>query len=107
MIYEWRVYHIMPGEMPNILARFRDVTMDLFAKHGMRVVGFWTTGIGDSSELVYLMAFDSLADRDTKWAAFQSDPDWLKARAKSEEGGPLVARVVNSILRPTDFSPLQ
>ena len=48
-----------------------------------------------------------MEDRDKRFAAFQADPDWIAARAKSEEGGPLVASISNSILTPTKFSALK
>lgn len=107
MIYEWRVYHIAPGKMPNILARFRHVTMGLFDRHGMRVVGFWTDADEDTYDLLYLMAFDSVDERARKWREFAADPDWVEARAESEKDGQLVKGVESTLLEPTDFSPLE
>jgi len=40
-------------------------------------------------------------------AAFQVDPDWIAARNKSEEAGPIVASISNTILTPTNFSALK
>ena len=74
MIYEYRAYYALPGRMPDIQKRFNDVTMKLFAKHGIKVVGFWDTIVGESNELVYICAFDDLAHRQKAWAAFQADP---------------------------------
>ena len=42
MIYELRAYVIPSGRMPDILERFESATMDIFARHGFAVVGFWT-----------------------------------------------------------------
>ena len=44
---------------------------------------------------------------DRKWQAFQKDPDWQSARAKSEEDGPLVARINNRLWKPTYYSPMK
>ena len=108
MLYELRIYHAMPGKLPALLKRFETATVSLFEKHGIRQVGFWTVAIGESSaDLVYILKWDSMEDRDKKFAAFQADPDWIAARAKSEEGGPLVASISNSILMPTKFSALK
>ena len=107
MVYEYRAYYIMPGRMPDIQKRFADVTMNLFKKHGIQVVGFWETLFGESNELVYILAFDDVATRQKKWDAFQSDPEWQSARKASEMNGPLVQRVVNKLWKPTAFSPLQ
>ncbi|PKB65254.1 MAG: NIPSNAP family protein [SAR202 cluster bacterium Io17-Chloro-G2] len=107
MIYELRTYETIPGRLPALNARFADHTVGFFKRHGIHIVGFWTEDIGTSNQLVYMLGFDSLADREAKWAAFQADPDWNKARAESEVDGPINARVKNQILRPTAYSPMQ
>lgn len=64
--------------------------------------------IGESNQdLVYMLQWESLSDREKKFASFQSDPEWIEARRKSEEGGPLVASISNSILTPTAFSAVK
>ena len=107
MIYEYRVYEAMPGKLPALNARFREVTLRLFEKHGLKVVGFWETVVGTSNQLHYMLSFQNLGDRERAWAAFGADAEWQAARAASEKNGPLVARVQNSIWRPTDYSPMQ
>ena len=106
MIYEYRAYYAVPGRMPDIQKRFNDVTMRLFDKHRITVVGFWETVIGESNELVYICAFDDLAARQKAWDAFQADPEWQAAKKASEMNGPLIERVVNKIWKPTAFSPI-
>lgn len=107
MIYELRVYEAMPGKLATLNERFAQHTLGFFKKHGINVVGFWTEDIGTSNQLVYILSYQSLADREKRWSAFQADPDWQKLRSETEKSGPLVARVHNSILRPTAYSPLQ
>jgi hypothetical protein len=108
MLYELRVYQPVAGQMPRLLARFKDQTLPIWEKHGIRPLGFWTTLIGESSTaLTYILQWDSLADRETRWAAFQSDPAWRKARDDSERDGPIVASINNQILAPTAFSALK
>ena len=105
MIYELRVYHCLPGRLPALLKRFETATMRLFEKHGIRQLGFWTVAVGESNQdLVYMLQWESMADRDKRFAAFQADPEWIEARRKSEEDGPLLASISNSILMPTSFS---
>ncbi len=108
MIYETRVYRCLPGRLPALLKRFETVTLKLFEKHGIQQVGFFTTLVGASNqELTYILAWQSLADREQKWNAFASDPEWLAARAKTEEDGQIVANIVNQMLTPTAFSALK
>ncbi len=108
MIHELRIYRCLPGRLPALLKRFETRTLPLWEKYGIRQAGFWTTAIGESNlELTYLLAWESLAERDQKWAAFQADPEWIAARAESEKDGPIVANIVNSILQPTAFSSVR
>jgi hypothetical protein len=107
VLYEYRRYEANPGKLPALHRRFAEVTLPIWQKHGIRVVGFWEAVFGTNNELHYMLQWEDVAERDRKWEAFQSDPEWLSARAKTEEDGPLVARLTNSLWRPTKYSPLQ
>src|ERR1700730_5873057 len=41
-VYELRVYHVNEGKLDDLLRRFRDHTVRLFEKHGMKNVAYWT-----------------------------------------------------------------
>ena len=107
MIHELRIYEAVPGKLPELNKRFETITLELWERHGIRQAGFWTADIGTSNESVYLLEWESLAEREQKWSAFQADPEWNEKRAQTEANGPLVARVRNSILRPTPYSKVQ
>jgi hypothetical protein len=108
MIYELRVYQAVAGQMPKLLARFKDHTIPIWEKHGIQPIGFWTTLIGQSSNaLTYIIRWQSLADRELKWTTFQNDPAWHQARDDSERDGPIVATMNNKMLTPTAFSALK
>lgn len=105
MIHEMRVYHCVPGRLPALLRRFETITLPLWETHGIRQAGFWTNLVGTSSQdLIYLLAWTSMAEREDRWTAFQNDPDWLEKRAGTERDGPIVANISNSFLQPTGFS---
>ena len=94
--------------MAALQSRFRDHTVGLFEKHGIKNIGYWTNTVGGrSDELWYILAYDDYAARAASWAAFGADPEWQKARAESEKDGPLVHHMENRIMNPTDFSPLR
>jgi hypothetical protein len=108
MIYEMRVYRTVPGRMPALLARFQNHTLKIWERMGIRQAGFWTTLVGESSyDLTYLLAWESMAERETKWSAFMADPEWQKVRTESEKDGPINANVSNQFLLPTAFSSVQ
>jgi hypothetical protein len=108
MIYELRVYHCVPGKLPDLLKRFDTITLKLWEKHAIHLAVFWTTLVGGSSlDLTYFLKWESLAEREAKMAKFGADPEWLAARAKTEENGPIVASITNSFLAPTSFSSVK
>lgn len=111
-VYELRTYTTGPGNLPKLLTRFRDHTVDLFAKHGMKNFGYWTPAAGDpdaDNTLIYLLSHESEAAQAASFAAFRADPVWVEAKAASEKaaGGSLtVPDGVKSVtMVPTDFSP--
>ena len=108
MIHELRIYHCVPGRLPDLNKRFETITLKLWEKHGIRPVGFWTTVIGESNnDLTYLLAWESLAEREKKWAAFAADPEWIAKRAESEKDGFILSNITSSFLRPTAFSTVK
>ena len=108
MIYEYRVYTCLPGRLPALLKRFESATLKIWERHGIKQAGFWTVLVGNGNhDLHYLIAWESLADRETRWTAFLADPAWHKAKDESERDGPIVANIDSKILAPTDFSALK
>jgi NIPSNAP len=108
--YEIRTYTAAPGKLEELHARFRNHTMKIFKKHGMKVVGFWGPADkenGSENKLVYVMEFPNRAARDKAWKDFVADPEWKTARAESEKNGRLTEKVDSVILMATDYSPIK
>lgn len=104
MLYELRIYHMHEGRMPAIHRRFADVTLDLFAKHNMKVVDFWEDAEG-GHRLYYVMEHPDMAARTKNFDAFASDPEWQKAKAASEADGPIVEKVEAFFMTRVPYSP--
>ena len=108
MIHELRIYRALPGRMPALLKRFETKTLKIWERMGIRQAGFWTTVIGPHHlELTYMLAWESLAEREKKWNAFANDPVWVAKRSESEKDGPIMTHFENSILAPTPYSKLK
>jgi len=108
MIYELRVYHCVPGRLPDLIKRFDTLTLPLWKKHGIQQAGFWTVTIGPSNQdLYYMLKWESLDDRAKRFAGFQADPEWISGRAETERNGQIVASITNTILQPTTFSSVK
>jgi len=108
MIYELRIYRAVPGRLPALLSRFQNETLRIWGNHGIRQAGFWTTVVGASNqELTYFLAWESLAERETRWSAFLADPEWRAVVARTEADGPLVDNISSQLLAPTAFSSVK
>ena len=75
----------------------------------MTPVFFGETIVGPKMpNLTYMLAFDSLAAREKRWAAFSKDPEWRKMRSQpgvSDAG--IVCNISNCILRPLPASDIR
>ena len=109
MIYELRRYTAAPGKADALHNRFRTLTLSVFARHNMEVVGFWSPKdpTPETGDLVYMMRFESVEAMKAAWASFRVDPVWVAGKAESERDGRLATKVVSDVLLPTDYSPLQ
>ena len=103
--FELRTYYAAPGKLDALLARFRDHTVRLFAKHGIQNIGYWVPLDNPDNKLIYMLAFPSREARQAAWKAFSADPDWKKARSESEASGKLVTKIESVFLTATDYSP--
>lgn len=97
MLHELREYLAAPGRSAALHSRFADHTLPLFAKHGLDVAGYWTDA-EDDGRIVYLLRFPDADARSAAWAAFQTDPEWQRVKARSEADGPIVAEMHSTTL---------
>ena len=106
-VYELRVYHCYEGKLPDLQRRFREHTMKIFEKHGMKNIAYWTP-VDDpqkSNTLYYIIAHAGREAAVANWKAFGDDPEWQTVRNASEANGKIVEKVDSTFLTLTDFSP--
>jgi hypothetical protein len=115
-VFELREYTASEGNLAALDARFRDHTVKLFEKHGMQNLAYWhlmPDQKGADRKLIYILAHKSPAGGAESFGSFRKDPDWIKARAASEEkaGGSLteggMAGVKSTYLNATDYSAMK
>ena len=110
-VFEIRTYTTPPGKLEALKSRFRDHTIKVFDKYGMKSIGYWVPQDAPLKEntLIYVLSHESREAAAKSWAAFRTDPDWVKAKTESEKDGPLTVQggVTSVFADPTDFSPLK
>jgi hypothetical protein len=109
-----RLFELRTYESPSDQDHKRKVEMfnsgeiDVFGQ-----AGFWSVFYGDTiigsrlPNLTYMLCFSDLADRDKKWDAFRSSPEWKKLSASPRYTfEAIVSSTTNVILGPTPYSQI-
>jgi hypothetical protein len=106
-VYELRVYHAAPGKLDDLMARFREHTITIFNKHGMKSVAYWRPmdEPEKSNTLIYILHHPSREAAAANWKSFEEDPTWKSVHEKSEANGKLVEKIDSTFMTLADFSP--
>ena len=75
MIHELRIYKAKVGQLGVYMELFQNRGLEIATRH-LDLLGFWTSDYGDLNQVYHLWAFHDFADRLTRRAALQADPDW-------------------------------
>ncbi|MEK8128754.1 NIPSNAP family protein [Paenibacillus filicis] len=93
MLYELRIYDVLPGRMQAMLDRFRDDTIKIFAKHGMKVTNFWVDADPAKNRLYYVLEHPDASAREQNFQAFLEDQEWIDLRQRTEQSGPMYDKI--------------
>ncbi len=109
-VFELRTYTTPAGSLPKLDARFREHTIALFKKHGMKNWAYFhkmPDQPAADTTLIYFLAHKSQDAAKTSFDEFRKDPDWVAAKEASERNGSLTIKdgVKSLFLAPTDYSP--
>jgi hypothetical protein len=108
-VFELRTYTAPDGKLPDLQARFRNHTMRMFEKHGMKNVGYWVPQDAPAKDntLIYIISHESREAAKKSWSAFGGDPEWQKVAKESQMNGKIVAGITSVYMDPTDYSPIK
>ena len=108
-VFELRTYTAPDGKLPELQARFRNHTMRIFEKHGMKNVGYWVPQDAPAKDntLIYIISHESREAAKKNWAAFGADPEWQKVAKESQINGKIVAGITSVYMDPADYSPIK
>jgi hypothetical protein len=105
-----RIFELRRYESHNIKAgklkveMFDEGEIDVFRKTGLTPVFFGETLVGDlMPNLLYMLTFENMAERDAAWDRFRVHPDW-KRMAAMERYKDTVSNISDTILQPASFS---
>jgi hypothetical protein len=109
-----RVFELRTYESPSDRDHRRKVEMfhngefDIFKRAGFSQVFYGDTLVGSRTpNLTYMIGFDAPTERDAKWKAFFSDPEWKKLSSNPKFAfESIVSNVNNYILTPAPYSQI-
>ena len=107
-VFELRVYHTLPGKVPELESEFRDTISKPLAKHDLKVVGYWVPEDAPAWEntFIFMLAHASREEAKKNWDAFRADPEFQEV-LKTEQANKTVEKIDSTYMRPTDFSPMK
>lgn len=105
MIVDLRTYTMVPGRLNAFLELYEKEGLPHQIKYLGKPIGYFTTEVGTLNQVVHIWGYQSMADRETRRAAMEKDPEWIAYRKKSAATGN-VQHQENKILKSVPFSPL-
>ena len=104
MIVEQRDYHVHTGKLPELVRLYEEEGTAIQQEILGRLVGAFTTDVGELSAYTHMWAYDDFADREDRRARLAADERWQAFLPKIL---PLIHTQQNRILVPVPFSPLK
>lgn len=106
MLYEMRIYYILPGRMDAIHKRFSNYTIELFQKYDIKTIDFWEDANGKEI-IYYIVEHKDRESRDSNFEKFTKDTEWLEVKRISELDGPIVEKIESIFMSRVPYSPMK
>jgi hypothetical protein len=109
-LYELWVYESPTHrQLAYLHERFAGGEIEIFHQSGIHPILYADTILGPNlPNMVYLIPFESEAQREKAWAAFRSNPDWIRIRDESvPRGGEIAQNITNMLLVAASFSMIR
>jgi NIPSNAP len=105
MLIDHRTYTLRPGTMAKHLAIYEEYGMKAQKRHLGEPLAFLVAESGELNTYVHIWVYQDAADRATRRAAMQADPEWQAYLQKSGEAGYLIKQVTK-LMTPAPFAPI-
>ena len=102
MIVDVRTYTLVPRKLPGYLEIFETYAMPIQRRHGLELIGYYSSVIGPLNQVVHIWRYESLADMEVKRANRDADPEWQAFLARTEG---MVMTQESKVMKPAAFSP--
>ena len=100
MIVEIREYTLHSGKVPEYLELYEREGLEIQREILGRLVGYYSTEVGEINQIVHLWAYESFEDRLQRRARLSANQGWQSYVQKIR---PLLLEQRNRILKPAPF----
>ena len=102
MLYDHRTYTCRPGTIRKALELYAEHGFNAQSRHLGKPVLYAVTEVGNVNQYVHIWAYKDAAERATRRAAMQADPEWQNYLRMSAEAGYL-EKQENTLLLTAPF----
>lgn len=106
MIVDHRTYTFKPGTVSKWLNKYESDGLPIQEKHLGEFLGLFTTECGNLHQVVFMWAYQSMADREERRAAMDADPDWQRFIGEIWDLGAIQTQEIK-FLKPASYSPIK
>jgi hypothetical protein len=92
MLFDHRTYTCKPGTLPKQMALYEKHGMTVQQRHLGKPLFYAITETGTVNSYIHIWVYEDAADRATRRAAMQADPEWTAFLGMSAEAGHLVSQ---------------
>jgi hypothetical protein len=103
-VFELVTLNSRPGTVHDLASVVTEVGISLLEKHGVEVIGVFSTDTGNDDAVMLLCVFDDDAVRDSQRCALKSDPQYQEYSRRLDS---LLVSRDTTLLLATTYSPLQ
>src|SRR5205809_517222 len=104
MIVEKRTYTTYPGKVSEYMKIYQEEGLAIQTRILPRMVGWFTSELGELNQIVHMWAYDDFMQRETKRKELGADKGWQAYVTKIR---PLILRQESQILLPAPWSPIR
>ena len=103
-LFELRTYTLYSGKLGEASQHYLELGWSALQKGGFdaKLVGYFTSDVGDLNQLVHLWKFDDDADRRNHWSTLFQDDDFMAFAAKLR---PLLMTQTVQLLNEAPWGP--
>ncbi len=102
MLYDHRTYVCRPGTIKKQLELYKAHGWEPQTRNLGQPLMYAMTETGNPNAFIHIWVYEDAADRATRRAAMQADPDWQEYLRLNAEAGYLVSQT-NTLLIPAPF----